>query len=407
VTVDENLKSLQHAIAGPPPPPPAGAPAGDALDLLLAVAEKKRPVLLSTLAGGAVAAAIAFLLPPLYTANATIMPPQQPQSGAAALLGQAAPIAAVVGGGLSLKNPADLYVGILGSRTILDRIVERFDLRQVYRSRTLTQARKTLVARSSFLTGKDPLIRISVEDADPRRAADLANAYVSELHAQNDRLALTESAQRRLFFERRLDAEKTALANAEHALRRMQERTGVLRVDSQVEVVIRSIAQLRAEITGREVALSSLESAATPENPEVIRRQTELAALREQLRKLEAAGQPRGRGESRLSAAEVPGAGLEYIRAVRDVKYHETLFELLARQYEAARIDEAKQAPVIQVVDAAVPPERRSWPPRALLTAAGALGAGFLACLAAVASARLRRPEPAAKLRLLRARLIG
>ncbi len=148
---------------------------------------------------------------------------------------------------------------------------------------------------------------------------------------------------------------------------RTQERTGVLQVNSQVESVILSMARLRAEIVSREVALSSLEKAATPQNPEVVRQQTELAALREQLQKLEASGDPRRPGDPLILTSQVPKAGLEYVRALRDLQYNETLFELLSKQYEAARIDEAKDAPVIQMVDSAVPPERKSWPPRALL----------------------------------------
>ncbi len=380
------------------------------LDLLLALAERKWFILWMVLAGAAVMTVVAFLIPPLYTATASIMPPQQQQSAVTALLGQLGPLASAAagGGGLGLKTPGDLYVAILGSRTIADDLIESFNLRQLYDVSTMYSARKMLAKRSTITGAKDPLIKVAVEDWSPKRAAALANAYIEELSRQNGRLALTESAQRRLFFERQLQAQKKALADAEVALKATQERTGVLQVTAQVESIIGNMARLRAAIASREVALSSLESAATPQNPEVVRQKAELAALHEQLRKIEAPSDAGVSGDPLIPTSLVPKAGLEYVRAVRDLKYNETLFELLLKQYEAARIDEAKEAPVIQVVDRAVPPDRKSWPPREGFPIAGALICGILACLiAAVTSSRLRDPRDAEKLNLLKSSLVG
>ena len=384
-----------------------GPPGPGLLDVFLALAERKWSILGITLAGGLIMAVAAFLLPPMYTATASIMPPQQQQSTAAALLGQLGPIAAVAGSNLGIKTPADLYIGILGSRTIADDLVQTFELRRLYDQPTVSDARKVLAKRSSFSTGKNPLIKISVEDRDPRRAAALANAYVDALYKQNGRLALTESAQRRLFFEKQVEAQKKALTDAEAAFKATQERTGVLQVNSQVESVIQSMARLRAETASREVALSSLKKAATPQNPEVVRQETELVALREQLQRLEASGGASRAGDPMIPTSQVPRAGLEYVRALRDLRYNETLFELLAKQYEAARIDEAKEAPVIQVVDSAVPPERRSWPKRTLLILLGTFFSGILACLIAFGRSRFGGSEDTEKLRLLRSKLIG
>ncbi|HEY9140074.1 MAG TPA: Wzz/FepE/Etk N-terminal domain-containing protein [Bryobacteraceae bacterium] len=407
---DTTLNPPQDAIPAQPEDW-AEAPADPGLlDLLLALAERKRFILAMACAGALIMTAVAFLLPPMYTATTTIMPPQQQQSMASALLGQLGPLAAVAAAGsnLGIKTPSDLYVAILGSRTIADDLIQKFDLRQIYDAPTISEARKVLADRSSFSTAKDPLIKISVEDRDPKRAAALANAYLDELYKQNSRLALTESAQRRLFFECQMDAQKKSLADAEAVLRATQERTGVLQVTAQVESIIQSMARLRAEIAGREVALSSLKSAATPQNPEVVREEAELAMLRQQLQKLEASNDPSAPGDPMIPTSRVPRVGLEYVRALRDLKYNETLFELLAKQYEAARIDEAKEAPIIQVVDRAVPPERKSWPPRAAFPLAGALICGILACLiAAVTSSRLRDPRDADKLSLLKRRLVG
>jgi capsule polysaccharide export protein KpsE/RkpR len=250
------------------------------------------------------------------------------------------------------------------------------------------------------------LIKISVEDRDPKHAAALANTYVEELHKQTNRLAVTESAQRRLFFEKQLDTQKKLLSDVEAAFRDTQERTGIVQVSSQVESVIRALAEVRAEIASREVALSALRSGATVQNPDVVRLEAELTALREQQHKLEA-NAAKNPADPFIATSRVPKLGLEYLRALRDLKYNEALFELLSKQYEIARIDEAKDAPAVQIVDLAVPPEHKSWPPRAFLTISGALGFGILACVLALVGHRYENPADAEKLRLLRRTVFG
>lgn len=387
-------------------PGPEGAAPG-LLDLLLIVAVRKRFVLAMTVAGGLIAGGIALLLQPMYTATAVIMPPQQQQSAASALLGQLGPMASLTGRDLGFKTPADLYIGILGGRTIADQLIGDFGLQKLYDAKTIQDARALLAKRTHFSTGKDSLIRISVDDHDAKRAGALTNAYIDALQKQNGRLAITEAAQRRLFFEQQMEKEKNALTDSEESLKGTQERTGVLEVNSQVEATIRAVAQLRAEIVSREVALVSLKRAATPENPVVVRQETELAALRGQLQQLESKTNQASPGDPIITSTQVPKVGLEYVRAVRDVKYHETLFELLSKQYEVARIDEAKEAPMIQIVDAAVPPEKKSWPPRTLLCIAGAICSGLLGCLWVLMTNRFQHPAEAEKLRLLRRALLA
>jgi uncharacterized protein involved in exopolysaccharide biosynthesis len=372
------------------------------LDLLLTLAEWKRFILIMTLIGGLTGVVTAVLIPPEFTATAVIMPPQQPQSTATALLGQLGAFAGLAGSSLNLKSPSDLYIGILGGRTVADSLIKRFDLRRRYHCATDMDTRKALAVHSLFATGKDSLIKISVEDRDPKVAANLANAYIEELQNQNNRLAITESAQRRLFFEGQLESQKKLLAQSEVAFRSTQEQTGVLQVSAQVESVIKAVAELRAIIATREVALRSLQSGATSNNPEVIRQETELAELRAQLRKLEASNAQPESGDPFISVTRAPRSGMEYLRALRDLKYNETLFELLSKQYEIARIDEAKEATVIQVVDSAVPPDKKSWPPRAVLTLAASAGFGLLACLIALVSRRVKDPGTAAKYQRLR-----
>ena len=333
------------------------------LDLLIVLAERKLVILLSTLIFGVAATVIALVTPPTFTATAVILPPQQASSSAAALLGQLGGIAGVAGQSLGIKNPSDIYIGLLSSRTVMDKLVTQHSLKDVYEVKTFTDARRELSKHSSFNAAKYSMIHISVEDRDPKRAADLANAYVECLQEQNSRLAVTEASQRRLFFERELDKEKAQLAEAETALQKMQEKKGLFQVTSQVSAVIQSMAQLRAEIVAREVALERLKAGATARNPEVQRQEIEIAALRGQMKELEAKSARDGSNPF-MPTSMVPEAALDYARRLREVRYHEALYELMARQYEVARIDEARESPVIQVVDQAVPPEKKSAPRR-------------------------------------------
>jgi tyrosine-protein kinase Etk/Wzc len=350
------------------------------LDLASVLAGRKRLIAAVALGCAALTAIVVFVMPPTYTAEAVILPPQADQSaqtmwmGSLAGLGSLGGLGAATGSSGLFRNPAELYIGVLKSRTIADALIARFRLEQVYGRRTATDTRKELERRTTITTGRDSLIRIRVDDHDRGRAAAIANAYTDELHGQNSRLAFTSAAQRRLFFERQLAGEKNVLADAEIALKNTQQANGLVFPPGQSEALIRSIAQLRAEIAAREVQLESMRTYATGDNPQVQIVERELVAMREQARALEAGKTPAG--SMSVTARRLPEASLDYIRRLRDLKYHEALFEILAKQYEAARIDEARLAPVLQVVDSAVVPDKKSWPPRALLIfAAGCLGA--------------------------------
>ncbi len=322
--------------------------------------------------GGAMAAGfIAVALPNMYTASALIIPPAKPQSLSTLMMGQLGGLTGALAPSLGLKDPNEMYIGILRSRTTNDELVRQFSLQQVYSDENTESASRKLLDRTSVVLGRDAMIKISVQDRDPKRAAGLANAFVAELNRQNNRFAITESGQRRLFFEHEVDVEKDELVKAESRLKETQQRTGVVEVSNQAQLVISSIARLRAEIAMQEVSLERLRTGATSENPEVAKRQMGLSALRSELTKLESGDIRRRSGDPIIPVANVPQAGLENFRALRDVKFHETLFEVLSKQYEAARIDEAKEAPVIQVVDPAVSPQRKSGPPRALIIILG------------------------------------
>jgi len=225
----------------------------------------------------------------------------------------------------------------------------------------------------------------------------------------NSLLAISEAAQRRVFFDKQLEIEKAALSAAEDDLRTTEQKTGVIQLTGQAQVLIQSIAELRAQIASREVELQSDKVYSTDQNPNVVRLQEEISAMRAQLAKMEVSQQPNDPGNISITSSRVPESALEYARKFREVQFHSTLYELLSKQYEAARIDEAKSAPVIQVVDRAVPPDKKAGPKRALIMA-GSLFAGFvLACFWALLSKGFSvmkdQPESAEKLSQIRAAL--
>ena len=384
------------------------------LDILIVLAERKRVILGITAAFAILAIVISLVLPVRYTATVTLQTPQQNSSIGVALASQLSSamsgmgggVAALAGNSLGLKSPNDTYVGMLRSRTVEDAMVQHFGLMQEYHKRYLSDARKAFEKRATVDGGgKDGLIHISVEDPDSRHAAELANGYVDQFRNLSQHLAITEASQRRLFFEQELEKTKDNLANAEEALKQTEQTTGVIQLDSQARVLIATAASLRAQITAREVQIQGMQTYATGENAQLVQAQRELDSMRAQLAKL-GGSEDNADGELLVPKGRVPEAGLEYLRKLRDVKYYEAIFEILARQFEVAKLDEAKEGALIQVVDPAIPPDKRSFPRRSIIViVATMLGFvfGVFTALFQAAFARLRNnPEASAKLYLLR-----
>jgi tyrosine-protein kinase Etk/Wzc len=349
------------------------------LDLLIVLSRRKRLIFYTTIATAAVTAIVAWLLPNRYIATATILPPQQNQSLAASMIGQLGalgPMAAMAQKDLGLRSPNDLYVGMLHSRTVEDDLIRRFDLLRVYRKRKMSDARRELEDASTVAIGKEGFVSISVEDKDRSRSPQIANAYVEELRQLTQELAVTEAAQRRLFFERQLELAKNNLADAEQALKETELKTGLIQLDGQAKAIIDSVVRLRAQIAAKDVELRGMRLFSTEQNPDVLLAEEQLSGLRVELARLEK--QSVSPGDVEVPTGSVPEAGLQYVRKLRDLKYSETIFEMLAKQYEAARLDEARTAAVIQVLDPAVAPDRKSSPPRTLIIVSATL-LGFLA----------------------------
>jgi uncharacterized protein involved in exopolysaccharide biosynthesis len=336
------------------------------LDLVIVLARYRRRILFTVLVMTLVGALLAFVLPVRYTATTSILPPQQGASAGSALLAQLSalnPLASVAGGGtLGLKNPSDLQVALLKSRTVEDAMVVRFHLMELYHKKRMSAARDKLEKIVDIeISTKDPLIRISATDPDPQRATDLANGYVEEFKRLSANLAVTEASQRRIFFEDQLRQAKDNLANAEEDLKVTEQKTGLIQLDSQARAAIESVASLRAQVVAKEVQISALSLYATGENPQLNAAEQELATLQAELAKI---GSSAAGSAPQLLRGGLQQQGLEYVRKLRDVKYYETIFELLARQLEVAKVDEARQGATIQVVDVALKPDHHSSPKR-------------------------------------------
>lgn len=318
---------------------------------------------LGPLMAGVLALGIAMLIPPTFTASTTLLPPQQAQGGAASALASLGPLAGLASGVAGISNSGDRYVALMQSAAISDRIVEQFKLMAVYDEKLRVDARRALAANVRIALGKkDGLITIEVDDKNPQRAADIANRYVDELRRITGTLAVTEAQQRRVFFERQLQLSKDRLIQAQQSLQASGFNPGALKAEPKAAAD--AYARLKSEATSTEVRLQTLRGSLADGTPEVRQQQAALAALREQLARAELATDTSG--------------GSDYVGKYREFKYQETLFELYARQFELARVDESREGALIQVVDPATPPERKSKPKRATIAIGTMLAAAML-----------------------------
>jgi uncharacterized protein involved in exopolysaccharide biosynthesis len=375
------------------------------MDLVLVLAKHNRFIIKLTASVAVLAVIYALLQPNIYTAKTVILPPQQGASTASMLLGQLGGLAGLAGGAAGIKSPNDLHIGMLKSRTVADKMIARFKLQQKFKAKTLEATRAALTGATVIASGKDGFITIEYSDKDPKFAASVANAYVEELDKLNNTLAVTEASRKRLFFETQLKMTRDNLAAAEVGFKQTQERTGLIQPEAQGQAIIMAASNLRAQVTAAEVKLQSMGSFATPQNPDYQKLQQNLTSLRAQLVKAERNG-VQGRGDIMVPTGKLPETGLEYIRKMRDLKYQETLFELLSKQFEIAKIDEAKEAALIQVVDKALVPEQKSKPKRALIVILATLMAFFLSVLLAFVREASERasldPASAERMNLLR-----
>lgn len=306
-------------------------------------------LVLAPLVVGVLAFGVTYLIQPTFIARTTFLPPQQQQSAAAAALQSLGALSGLAGN--TIKSPADQYVALMQSRTVSDRIINRFDLMKLYETKFRFEAWDVLSKNVRInASKKDGLIVIDVEDVDPTRAAAMANQYVEELRELTGRLALTEAQQRRVFFEVQLNKARERLQAAQTELERSGFDLGALKVEPKGAA--EGYAELLAQLTSAEIKLQVLQRSLTQVAPEVQQQQAVIASLRQQLALVES---PTVKSDS------------GYVGRYREFKYQEKLFELFSREYEMARVDESREGAVIQVVDPATVPEWKSKPKRAFV----------------------------------------
>ena len=361
-------------------------PAVGLADVLAWLGEKKGTIAGVTLGAAVVAAGLTLLMEPVFTARASFLAPgSQQASGSAAALAALGSLGGL-GAGFAPKTPDELYVSLLKSDSVVRALDKRFDLRTRYGVETFEVLRKAIPNRIRVTSDrKSGVIGVEVDDPDPKFAAQLANAHQPEVAQLLGRIAVSEAQQRRAFFQTQLDETKERLVKAEQSLRTVQEKSGVIVLDKQAEALIGGAAQLRAQIVEREVQLKVLRTSATAQNPDVVRLQSELGALRGELARMDSASE----GQTRNSAVDLPvgrlpEAAIDNVRARREVKLQETLLEGMVRQFELAKLDEAKEGPALQQVDVAEPPDRKSKPQRMLIVLATTLVALVLSAAVVV-----------------------
>jgi uncharacterized protein involved in exopolysaccharide biosynthesis len=335
------------------------------LDLLQVIADNLRLLVLGPVIAGLLALGITFTIAPTFTASTKFMPPQQQQSGAAAMLAGLGALGGLAGAAGGLKNPADQYVAFLKSNSVQDALIDRFKLIDRFETKFREDTRNALTGSVQIASGKDGLISIDTSDKDPTFAAELANAYVEELGKLLSRLAVTEAQQRRLFFEKQLNNAKNNLIKAEQTLKSSGVNSSALKANPVAAV--EGLAKLKAGITSQEIKVASMRGYLSESAPDFKQAQVELSAMRGQM----------ARAEKEEPEAIAGSSNSDYITKFRDFKYHETLFELFAKQYEMAKVDESREGAVIQVLDLAQKPERKSKPKKALIALMSALATGF------------------------------
>ena len=319
------------------------------LDLAITLAKHKKLILGAPLVAAIVATIFSLFSPNIYTADTKILPRQSPSGAVSA----------------DIKNPTEVFVAMLNSRILQSDMIRRFKLQAAYETKTPGTTLQALAAATTVKVGKDGIIAISVDDKNPQRAALLANGYVDELQRMTQLADVSGASQRRIFYEKQLVQAKQSLGDAEIAMKQLQEKSGPIQLNAQAEAFVRA-----SEIAMKEAELGAMRTFAAGNNPDSI--QQLLAGLREELAKIDA---------KMVITAKIPEAGLEYIRKTRDIKYAETIYKLLSKQFEMATIDDAFGGSVVQVVDKAIAPEQKSKPKRSMTILLAAIATGFLAVL--------------------------
>lgn len=351
--------------------------------------EGRKLILRAVVAGGLVSAGLVMLIPVRYEATAQLMPPDG-QSGTgmtmlSALAGRAGGFGGLAGDLLGVRNSGALFVGILGSRTVQDRLIEQFELRKIYRASKMEDARKVLASKTRLAEDrKSGVITITVTDRDAHRAAAMANAYVNALNRLVEQVSTSAARRERLFLEERLRAVKQDLDSAAREFSEFASKNTAIDIPAQGKAMVDAAATLQGQLIAAESELRGVQAMYTEQNVRVRALRARVGELRSQLGKLGGDGTSYAGSKSDSSSypamRQLPLLGVTYADLYRRTKIQETVFELLTQQYELAKVQEAKEVPSVKVLDAAVVPTKKSFPARTLFTAGGTAIAFLGAC---------------------------
>jgi len=345
---------------------------------------------LATAFGFLLFALIAFLIPPRYTAVARLMPPDQSGGNGTlmtALLASGGDLLASLGGGaLGLHTSGATVVGILTSRTVQDDIINSFDLRSVYGTKRYEDTRRILQGRSAVSEDKKSgIITIAVEDRNPERSAKLAQAYIEDLNRLVAKLTTSSAHRERVFLEERIGTVKQQLDDATLRLGQFSSKNKTLDPQLQGRAMLDAASALQGQLIAAETELSGLKQIYGSENYRVKASEAKVGELRGKLRTFSGSTHPDASqgsdGQLYPSLEQLPLLGNTYYELARQAKIEEALYETLVKQYELAKVEEAKELPSIKVLDEPVIPEKRSFPPRALIIVGGAILVLFCAAL--------------------------
>lgn len=344
------------------------------IDYLEIIIKWRKVIILNILIVTIFAIIISFILPVKFTATATILPPNLEQTSLLGMISsnissEVLGLAKVSGSILpGMSTPSDLFAAIMKSGRVKGAIIQKYNLMKEFKTKTMTDAIKTLDNITTIAVSPEGIISVSVTYRDRRLAADIANSYIEELDNFNKETAMTTGKKYRLFVEQRLKETSDSLAKAEESLRRFQEQHHTVALNIEIENAIATIAKLKSEIILREVQKGAVASASGLSNPYVANIERELRELKRQLAKIEFGTTDTTRKEFgagfSVPFAHLPEISLKYARLLRDVKIQEAVFELLTQQYEQAKIMELKDTPTVQILDKAGVPEKKSFPKR-------------------------------------------
>jgi tyrosine-protein kinase Etk/Wzc len=340
------------------------------LEVLLVLARQWKMMASVTLAAAVITALVSLLMPDIYTAKAMILPGEEGSGGMmGTMMAQMGNLAGLPGGGGATR--ADLYATMLKSDSLKNPIIDRFKLMELYEAKYRANAQSALAEDSSISIGKkDGVITIAVDNENPKLAAGIANAYVEELGKMAAQLGVSGAGTTRAFLEERLGKAKADLAASEETLKNFQSRNKAVAVPEQAKSTLEGVAQLRAQLAAQEVQLASLQQQFSPQSREIRSSKATIGNLRGQIARLEGGG-----GGAFPGVGAVPELGQEYVRLMREFKVQETLVELLTKQYEMAKMNEAKDMAPFQVLQRATVPELKSRPKRGMLVVAAAMAA--------------------------------